>query len=53
MAVVIAAAHLNGKRPGAAEDWLAAVCYEDGQIEDALLLLSEAGPPGQNPSSII
>lgn len=41
MAVVIAAAHLNGKRPRAAEDWLAAVCYEDGQIEDALLLLSE------------
>lgn len=46
MAVVIAAAHLDGECAGTAEYWLSAVCYEDGQVEDALLLLPEAGPPG-------
>lgn len=46
MAIVIAGAHLDGKCSGAAEYWLPAVCYEDGKVEDALLLLSKAGPPG-------
>lgn len=53
MSIVTAAAHLYGKCARAAEDWLATVRYEDGQVEDTLLLLPEAGPPGQNPSSII
>lgn len=46
MAFIVAAAHLDGECAGTAEYWLSAVCYEDGQVEDALFLLPEAGPPG-------
>lgn len=53
MAVVAAAAHLDGERARAAEHRLAAVCHQDGQVKDALLLLPEAGPPGQDPSRVI
>lgn len=46
VAIIIAAAHLDGECAGTAEYWLSAVSYEDGQVEDTLLLLPEAGPPG-------
>lgn len=53
MAVVVTAAHLDGQRACAAQHRLPAVCYQDRQVEDALLLLPEAGPPGENPGSVI
>lgn len=53
MAVVVAGAHLDGERARAAQHRLPAVRYQDGQVEDALLLLPEARPPGQNPGGVI
>lgn len=46
MATVIAAAHLDSQCARAAEHRLPVVRYQDGQVEDALLLLPEARPPG-------
>lgn len=46
MATVIAAAHLDSQRARAAEHRLPVVRDQDGQVEDALLLLPEARPPG-------
>ena len=53
VALVVAAAHLDGQRACAAEHRPPAVRDEDGQVEDTLVLLPEAGPPGQNPGGVI
>lgn len=45
MAAIVTAAHLDGERARAAQRRLPAVRYQDGQVEDTLLLLPEAGPP--------
>ena len=46
VAAVVTAAHLDSQRARAAQHWLPVVRYQDGQVEDALLLLPEARPPG-------
>lgn len=46
MTVIITAAHLDGQRARAAQYWLPIVGDQDGQVEDTLLLLPEAGSPG-------
>lgn len=53
MAAVVTAAHLDGQRACAAQHRLPAVRYQDGQVEDALLLLPEARPPGEDAGSVI
>lgn len=53
VALVVTAAHLDGQRARAAEHRLPAVRDQDGQVEDTLVLLPEAGPPGQNPGGVI
>lgn len=53
MAVVAAGAHLDGQRARAAQRRLPTVRYQDGQVEDALLLLPEARPPGENPGGVV
>ena len=53
VALVVTAAHLDGQCARAAEHRLPAVRDQDGQVEDTLLLLPEAGPPGQNPGGVI
>lgn len=53
MAAVVAAAHLDGQRARAAQHRLPVVRYQDGQVEDALLLLPEARPPCEDPGRVI
>lgn len=53
MALVVTAAHLDGQRAGAAEHRRPTVRDQDGQVEDTLFLLPEAGPPGQNAGGVV
>lgn len=45
VAAVVTAAHLDRQRARAAQRRLPVVGYQDGQVEDTLLLLPEARPP--------